>query len=251
MARKVLTPRPRSEHEDQSRQQKVLRGAAAPFPGLDFTQPLSQIPSLLFATLSCAFWLSFSRIGLPAVAPTTWPLIWLGMAVCVMIVPLPVLSRPSRFWLHRSMARLLLPGLRSVEVIPPTMMQCVRTDNIPRVSSLGISGWGMYPLTLPSSIHIDDLDSDQLCSFVFSLSNLYIVGCAYACGFDHRWQRCSATSRDWVVPFVLASLPFLIRTVQSLRRYHDSKLVNHLINVSLLPDLMSNDIEPVLCRIGR
>lgn len=36
-----------------------------------------EIPSVLFLTLSYAFWLSFGRLG--AVSPTTWPL---GEVIC-------------------------------------------------------------------------------------------------------------------------------------------------------------------------
>ncbi|KAH8084370.1 EXS family protein/ERD1/XPR1/SYG1 family protein [Cristinia sonorae] len=44
---------------------------------------------------------------------------------------------------------------------------------------------------------------DQFCSLIFTLSNLYFIPC---------------------------SLPLLSRAIQSLRRYHDSKLFTHLIN---------------------
>lgn len=73
--------------------------------------------------------------------------------------------------------------------------------------------------------------SDQFCSLVFTLSNLYFVGCAYSKGFDERWSQCIGT-RAWGVPFVLAALPLLVRFVQSIKRWVDSKLVTHLINVS-------------------
>lgn len=55
-----------------------------------------------------------------------------------------------------------------------------------------------------------------------------------------NWQRCTASTPLWGVPFVLASLPLLARAVQSVKRYYDSRLFTHLINVSfafVLPEL--------------
>ena len=79
--------------------------------------------------------------------------------------------------------------------------------------------------------------SDQLCSLIFSLSNIYVLGCLYAGGFGYGFhsslQECGTNSRRWPIPFALASLPLLARLVQSVRRYFDSKLVMHLINVSI------------------
>ncbi|KAI0346442.1 EXS-domain-containing protein [Trametopsis cervina] len=70
---------------------------------------------------------------------------------------------------------------------------------------------------------------DQYCSLIYPLSNLYLVACAYSGGLDHNWSKC-LSPRPWGVPFILASLPLLIRLVQSVKRWVDSKLVTHLIN---------------------
>lgn len=79
---------------------------------------------------------------------------------------------------------------------------------------------------------IDYFDnSDQFCSLVFTLSNLYFIGCAYSGGFNDHWLQCIG-NRNWGVPFVLASLPLLVRLVQSVKRWVDSRLITHLINVS-------------------
>lgn len=75
--------------------------------------------------------------------------------------------------------------------------------------------------------------SDQFCSLIFSLSNIYLVVCVYSGGLDEHWNRC-LSPRPWGVPFVLASLPLLVRLVQSVKRWVDSRLVTHLINVSIL-----------------
>jgi hypothetical protein len=46
-------------------------------------------------------------------------------------------------------------------------------------------------------------------------------------------MRCMSSSRNWPIQFALAALPLLVRLVQSVKRYSDSKLYTHLINVSL------------------
>lgn len=76
--------------------------------------------------------------------------------------------------------------------------------------------------------------SDQFCSLVFTLSHLYFTFCAYAHNFPSDvFQRCGPqTHVGWSVQFALAVLPFVVRLVQSIRRYADSKLITHLINVS-------------------
>ena len=75
---------------------------------------------------------------------------------------------------------------------------------------------------------------DQLCSLSFSLTNLYFIGCIYSSGFSGLdWDRhCNTKGPQWVVHFLLAGLPFFCRLVQSLRRWYDSRLGAHLINVS-------------------
>ncbi|KAL0960089.1 hypothetical protein HGRIS_011733 [Hohenbuehelia grisea] len=150
-----------------------------------------ETPAILLATLCYAFWLSFSRIG----PSTLWPLIWLAFAAIVLFEPLPILFRSSRFWFLRSVGKLLVPGMRRVEFTDFWM-------------------------------------GDQFCSLVWTLSNLYTFACVYVHGFDRPWRpTCSAASGRWPVAFVLAALPFIIRLLQSLRRYADSGLVAHLINV--------------------
>ncbi|KAG2031434.1 EXS-domain-containing protein [Suillus americanus] len=52
---------------------------------------------------------------------------------------------------------------------------------------------------------------------------------AYDPAVQDAWATCGAESH-WVPYFVLAMLPFLVRFVQSVRRYRDSKLPSHLIN---------------------
>ncbi|KAF5381280.1 hypothetical protein D9615_008351 [Tricholomella constricta] len=153
-----------------------------------------EIPSILLAALSYAFWLSFLRIGAPHISPTIWPLVWLGFCALVMVDPLPLFYKSSRYWLLRNVGKLLMSGSRRVEFTDFWM-------------------------------------GDQFCSLVFTLSNMYLFACVYARGFDDDWTKCGVTgSPRWPVAFVLASLPFLIRLVQSVKRYCDSGLATHMIN---------------------
>ncbi|KAF8887598.1 EXS family-domain-containing protein [Infundibulicybe gibba] len=59
-----------------------------------------ETPSILLAGLCYAFWLSFLRLGAPAVSPSIWPLVWLG---------------PSRYWLAKRVGKLFISGTRRVE----------------------------------------------------------------------------------------------------------------------------------------
>ena len=59
-----------------------------------------------------AFWLSFSYIG----PPTLWPLIWLALTFVIIVNPLPLLFKSSRWWLLRSVGELLISGAHRIEV---------------------------------------------------------------------------------------------------------------------------------------
>jgi hypothetical protein len=72
-----------------------------------------EIPSFLFVAISYAFWLSFADID--AVSPNLWPLVWLAITAAVLLNPFPVMSKTSRYWLIKSIARLLVPGVSRVE----------------------------------------------------------------------------------------------------------------------------------------
>ncbi|OCH89346.1 EXS-domain-containing protein [Obba rivulosa] len=109
-----------------------------------------------------------------------------------MLDPLPILFRPSRWWLVRNIGRLLTSGVRRVEFADFWM-------------------------------------GDQFCSLIFTLSNLYFVVCTYGHGLDDTWRHCTGGT-NWSIAFVLASLPLLVRLVQSIKRWVDSRLVTHLIN---------------------
>ncbi|TFY73631.1 hypothetical protein EWM64_g10381 [Hericium alpestre] len=137
-----------------------------------------ELPAIVLAALCYAFWFSFARIGEGSIAPTTWPLVWLLFVFGVLINPIPIYFRDSRWWLIRNTARLLTSGAHRVEFADFWM-------------------------------------GDQFCSLLFSLSNLYFVACAYNVGFHpNPFPRCSAP-KHWEVQFVLAAVPLLARFTQS------------------------------------
>ena len=70
-------------------------------------------------------------------------------------------------------------------------------------------------------------------SLTFSLSNLYFVGCVYGKDWQGPFSNCNA-SVHWAIPFTLSALPLAARALQSIRRYIDSGLYTHLVNVGCL-----------------
>lgn len=152
-----------------------------------------QLPAFLFSTLSWAVWLSFFRIGSHHILPTTWPLIWVGLATVTLLNPFPLFFRSSRYWLVKNTLRLLIPGVSRVEFT-------------------------------------DFWLGDQFCSLVFSLAHIFTFGCAYFNKWHDVFGYCGS-GKHWPTPFVLLALPYFVRLIQSVRRYHDSKLSTHLINV--------------------
>lgn len=105
-------------------------------------------------------------------------------------------------------------------------------------SSSLISGWGSSTFLTDLPTHsdffcFDQPHRDQMCSLSFSLTNLYFMGCVYVTGFNSSWDTtCNTRSPHWGIHFLLACSPYFCRLVQSLRRWHDSRLGAHLINAS-------------------
>ncbi|KAH0580784.1 hypothetical protein H2248_011943 [Termitomyces sp. 'cryptogamus'] len=153
-----------------------------------------EIPTILLAALCWAFWLSFRRVGSPHILPQYWLLVWLGFCAFVVLEPLTLFCKSSRYWFIRKTAKLLISGTRRVEFADFWM-------------------------------------GDQYCSLVFTISNLYFFVCLYTRKFDEGWSKCGVSgSPQWPAMYVLASLPFYCRFAQSAKRYYDSGLITHLIN---------------------
>ncbi|KIN99651.1 hypothetical protein M404DRAFT_16490 [Pisolithus tinctorius Marx 270] len=117
-----------------------------------------EIPSLITCALAFAFWLSLSPFG----PPMLWPLVWLAFVFVVLLNPLPrFMSRSSRWWTIKNLAKLFLSGAFKVDV--------------------------------------------------------------------HVWVTC-ATSRNWGIHYFIAILPYLMRLVQCVRRYRDTRFLGNLLN---------------------
>ncbi|KAF8524324.1 EXS family-domain-containing protein [Hysterangium stoloniferum] len=153
-----------------------------------------ELPSFLLATLCFSFWLAFSQIGNANVAPTSWPLVWITFSVIIMINPLPIFSRDSRYWVIRRISRLLIPG----------------------ASPVGFTDFWL---------------GDQFCSLAFSVQHIYTIGCAYIHHWDNVFYRCDSTMH--VIPLLLIIAPYVSRFLQCLRRYYDSRLPSHLVNARI------------------
>jgi hypothetical protein len=154
-----------------------------------------EIPSLLLSTLCFAFWASFSRLGEPTMQYTAWLLVWLTFAFFLMVHPMPIMAKSPRYWFIKTVLKLFLSGTRPVEFADFWM-------------------------------------GDQFSSFIFTLSNAPLFVCVYLDKFSDNWQKCRNLNsyRMWPISFGLASIPFIIRLLQSVRRYVDSRRVSHLIN---------------------
>ena len=85
---------------------------------------------------------------------------------------------------------------------------------------------------------------DQLCSMTFTLSHF----ATFFCSYDHRFQgelptnlnvTCGTVTNMWGVELVLLCLPQAFRLIQSVKRYVDSPIYLHLVNVSSGTDVSS------------
>ena len=65
---------------------------------------------------------------------------------------------------------------------------------------------------------------------VYTISSLYGIGCAYRYKWEHPLEKCTG-GNQWILLFVLSVIPYLIRLIQCVKRYADSGLVHHLVNV--------------------
>lgn len=161
-----------------------------------------EIPSLITWALSCAFCLSFVRLG----PPFLWPLVWLGFVFVLLFNPIShFMSGSSRWWAIRNLAKLALSGMFAVD-------------------------FAAFWL------------GDQLCSLSFTFDNTYFITCVYAnyfpgipasgpasSAYDEVWQTC-AGSQNWGIHFALSILPLLVRLFQCIRRYWDTRSWTNIYN---------------------
>ncbi|GAA5901324.1 hypothetical protein JCM5296_006760 [Sporobolomyces johnsonii] len=160
---------------------------------LDYHQFL-EIPATLYFILSLFFWAAFNNFWPDHIAPSAYPLAWLVVALVLLLNPFPVFYPSARWWMLRSMCRVVTSGLVDVRF---------------RDFFLG----------------------DELNSIYYSVYNLGFLYCAYNKGWPSDTESVCSTNKTWTTA-VLASLPPFFRLGQSLRRYLDSDgLVLHLLNM--------------------
>ncbi|KAG8902948.1 hypothetical protein FRB99_003916 [Tulasnella sp. 403] len=151
-----------------------------------------ELPTYFFMTLSYALLLSFAGIFDSWIAPTSWPALWLLLFVVTMLNPFRPLHLSSRYWLLRNWGKLFAPGI--------------------------------YPVDFA-----DFWMGDQLCSMVYTIGRLYFTACVYAVHWDDPNTRCNLQYR-WIPGIILSAIPSLIRLIQCVKRYSDSKNYIHLVN---------------------
>ncbi|PWN43947.1 EXS-domain-containing protein [Ceraceosorus guamensis] len=153
-----------------------------------------EIPAFLLLLLAVAFWISFLNPFPRAIAPTTWPLVWLVIVVLVLLNPLPINLPHSRQWFVRSLVRVFAAGLL-----------------------FGVE-------------FRDFFIGDELNSLAWPISNLWVIGCEY----NKSWRppTCNPNGTFWTA--ALSSLPALLRLGQCIRRFEDSKRTAylHLVNAA-------------------
>ncbi|SJX64382.1 related to putative phosphate transporter 1 [Sporisorium reilianum f. sp. reilianum] len=147
-----------------------------------------EIPALLMLLLSCCFWVSFVNPFPDAIAPTTWPAVWLVIVAVLLLNPLPVLLPASRAWFLKSLLRVFTAGWKRVEF---------------RDFFLG----------------------DELNSVAWTISNFWYIGCEWHHDWAHP-DRCAPNSTYWTA--VLLSVPAWLRLGQCIRRWKDSDYSTHL-----------------------
>jgi len=151
-----------------------------------------ELPSFLLMLLGIFFCLSFTTSYKHIVAPTTWPLVWLVIVVIVIVNPMPVMHKSSRYWMLRTLVRVLTGGF-------------------------------VWPVEFR-----DFFIGDELNSVAYSVSNLWLLHCEY----QTHWSPqivCDGNATFWTP--VLSSLPAFLRLTQCVRRYIDSHgIIIHLIN---------------------
>lgn len=161
---------------------------------LDFRQYIF-LPSLLLLLGTLISYYSFENdYGWPkAFLPRDMPWIFVGLALTIFLVPLPILYYKSRRWLQITIWRLLLSGF--------------------------------YPVEFK-----DFFVGDIFCSLTYSMSNISLFICLYSTHWE-LVVRCGS-SQSRVLGF-LSTLPSIWRFLQCFRRYADTgEWFPHLANMA-------------------
>lgn len=201
-----------------------------------------ELPAFLLCALAYCFMFSFIQVGPPLI----WPLVWLALVIIVVFIPIPnILRSHSRWWLIKSVARLGISGLWGVEFTDFWLGDqfCSLVYSLSNFYFVGCFYSRYFPYvpshTNGSSISESSPQQNTSMAVVprfFSSSQMSslvprdkALTSAYDPTVQDAWNACGPQSH-WGPYFALAMLPFLVRFMQSIRRYRDSKLPSHLIN---------------------
>ncbi|KAK9479622.1 EXS family-domain-containing protein [Lipomyces japonicus] len=178
---------------------------------LEFRQYL-ELPAFFFFWLSLCMWLCFSDFW-PQRLPAQWyPVLFVGVSLLAILLPLPFIHWRAREWLMVALWRLVLSGLYPVEF---------------RDFFLG----------------------DIFCSLAYSLSNISLFFCIYRFNWVDP-PRCGS-SHSRLMGF-LNALPPLWRFLQCLRRYADTRSwFPHLANAGKYTFTIVTAITLSIWRIDR
>ncbi|KAJ2684438.1 Xenotropic and polytropic retrovirus receptor 1, partial [Coemansia spiralis] len=140
-----------------------------------------ELSSLFVLIASCVIWVNFAV----HIDHESYICVYvlLGVLLGVLFLPLKAVYWTSRWWLIRSLGRLLCSGLFHVEF---------------RDFFLG----------------------DELCSLSYTLSTMLLLGCAGSNGWSDLDAVCNTT--HWWSNAALLMLPNMLRLLQCIRRYLDS-----------------------------
>ncbi|KAG2067850.1 EXS-domain-containing protein [Suillus decipiens] len=143
----------------------------------------------------------------------------------------------SRWWLIKGIARLCVSGLCRVEFTDFWLgfsnlyfIGCFYSRYFPYVPSdpnASSTSGSLLGLNTSMTVVSRFFSSSQMSSLV--PRDEVKVWSAYDPAVQDAWKTCGPESH-WGSYFVLAMIPFLLRLMQSVRRYKESKLPTHLIN---------------------
>ncbi|KAK5733752.1 Xenotropic and polytropic retrovirus receptor 1 [Elasticomyces elasticus] len=151
---------------------------------------LAEMPSYFWFLLGFTMWCNFGSFGTASGMYIYWPVILVGISLLLLCCPPPLFYPRSRGWFLFSNWRLLLAGVFPVEF---------------RDFFLG----------------------DMYCSQTYALGNIELFFCLYAKHWNNAPQ-CNS-SHSHLLGF-MQTLPGIVRLLQCVRRYYDTRLWTHGVN---------------------
>ncbi|KAI5813532.1 EXS family-domain-containing protein [Pyronema omphalodes] len=149
------------------------------------------IPALISVVFAICFWFSSHDFWDGRMDMIYWPVIFVGIFACLLLNPFRVFYYHSRKWMFKTLWRLACSGA--------------------------------YPVEFK-----DFWMGDMLCSQTYALGNIALFFCLYSHSWNNPTQCNSNHSR--LMGF-FTTLPSILRLLQCLRRYYNSKMAfPHLAN---------------------